>query len=519
MKLIPSIPKVTNSPAERKVFDRLGSTFSENDDYVAYHSLGLASHYYKKIAEADFVVVGPAGVLVIEVKGGGVRCSNGKWLTVGKSASISINDPFEQVKSAMYTIKTYLEKMAIYLPNGAFGYGVVFPDVFFNQVSIEWTKETVCDARGIRKFETWISRLFDYWRGKSDYSELLSIDQLQTVQHALRPNFEFVNSLFNDLSKLSETAITLTEEQYLFLDIASANKRVICSGAAGTGKTLLALELARRLSSESRQVLFLCKSGWLRHYLSTKVTSQNLIFSTIDSVHLDMRRSYIDIYDALIVDEGQDLFEEGFPSLIDQVIKDGCENGEWYIFHDIDNQAGLLRQADNKTLEYLISCRPAEVPLRVNCRNTLNILNEVQSKLKLDMGVLGMGIGPKVRRFVCSMENSHMVLVDVLRELAHEGVLSSSITILSPKTFECSSVYRAIPLLDFEIIQLDEYSVRNFPISQIGFSEIKHFKGLENEVVVVVDLATPSCFSGNKLAEYYVAMTRARGLLCTLWAN
>ncbi|HEC04793.1 MAG TPA: nuclease, partial [Thiothrix sp.] len=63
------------------------------------------------------------------------------------------------------------------------------------------------------------------------------------------------------------------------------------------------------------------------------------------------------------------------------------------------------------------------------------------------------------------------------------------------------------------------YSIRNFPISNISFSEIKNFKGLENEVILLIDFpkqenATPM----ESKVLHYVAMTRARSLLCVFWS-
>jgi hypothetical protein len=81
------------------------------------------------------------------------------------------------------------------------------------------------------------------------------------------------------------------------------------------------------------------------------------------------------------------------------------------------------------------------------------------------------------------------------------------------------SVTSSLPLNIKETIQeLDDYSVRNFPLNKITFSEIKKFKGLENEVILLVDLPSPTQLNqtDNKTL-HYVGMSRARGLLCLFW--
>ena len=53
------------------------STF--DDSGVALHSLNLPFHQYKEWAEIDFVIVSRFGVMLLEVKGGGVECRDGIW--------------------------------------------------------------------------------------------------------------------------------------------------------------------------------------------------------------------------------------------------------------------------------------------------------------------------------------------------------------------------------------------------------------------------------------------------------
>ena len=60
----------TSSEAERRIFDHIRS--ETPDSWVALHSLGLTRHRRKPWAEADFVVVTPNGIFVLEVKGGAV---------------------------------------------------------------------------------------------------------------------------------------------------------------------------------------------------------------------------------------------------------------------------------------------------------------------------------------------------------------------------------------------------------------------------------------------------------------
>jgi len=292
----------------------------------------------------------------------------------------------------------------------------------------------------------------------------------------------------------------------------------LCSGGAGTGKTFLAAELARRMASEDKNIALVCKSNWLKRYLETRIQNEFVTISTIDSVKLDMRRSGINIYDVLIVDEGQDLFDFDDIEILDEVVEGGLENGEWYIFHDVNNQAGLFIDTKTEILELLESYTPAKIPLVTNCRNSEQILKKVQDSLHLDMGNKGTGTGPKVHE-AFDVDNNGEVLRKEIDNMLKGGVAPGSITILSPLSYEVSSVPLLPEKMKKNIVKLDDYSVRSFPIPEISFSEIKNFKGLENEVIIVIDLVKPDDIKDNNKVEHYVAMSRARALLSVVWID
>jgi DNA replication protein DnaC len=103
------------------------------------------------------------------------------------------------------------------------------------------------------------------------------------LKQYLRPEFEVVEPLHVKLSQIEDIAVKLTEDQYMYLDIVAANSRVLCSGGAGTGKTFLAAELARRMASNDKNIALVCKSNWLKRYLETRIQNEFITISTIDT--------------------------------------------------------------------------------------------------------------------------------------------------------------------------------------------------------------------------------------------
>ena len=522
MQLIPNSPYKTDSKAEYRVFDKLRESFIDDNRYLAFHSLNLTMHETKKFGEADFVIVCEFGIFVLEVKGGSVRVKNDVWCTINRNnKEYRIQNPFKQAESALHAIKNEiqdsnnLEQLRLKIP---IGYGVIFPDVEWKQHSSEWDKHIICDTKKMRNFESWLKDFFSYWQNRPGNNHKLSVENIAALKQFLRPDFELIEPLYSKLSKLEKAAVKLTEDQYKYLDIVAANNKVLCSGGAGTGKTFLAIELSRRMAGENKKIILICKSNWLRRYLETKIINEFVTISTIDSSKVDMRRSRIDEYDILIVDEGQDLFNIDDMDILDSILKGGLKNGEWYIFHDSNNQSGLFSKINSEVLKTLKTYKPAKIPLTINCRNSEPILKKVQDRLNLDMGNKGTGKGPKVIEIINSNFNDSNNLQNEINKMLKNGITPGAITILSPFSYEESSLFSLSEKTKKNIIKLDDYSIRSFPLSKISFSKIKNFKGLENEVIIVIDLDNPKTINNDfNKTNHYVAMSRARGLLCIIW--
>ena len=520
MRMIPSSPCETGSQAEKRVFERLRRAF--DDRYVACHSLKPTRHPRKRFPEIDFVICGPEGLYVLEVKGGGVACHGGVWRyedRYGRTAE-SQEGPFRQAEGALHGL---MESLRARLPAGVvdcftIGYGVVFPDCDWRGEGAEWDPAMLADKRASRDLEGWLRRLFTYWRGRCGRDSSPDEGALRTLQEYLRPEVDVPSSqadvpLFDQVEDARRRVERLTEDQMRMADVAEVNPRVLCAGGAGTGKTFLAERLARRWAGAGAHVALVCRSPWLRHFLAARLSMPGLTVSLIDGVRLDCRRAGLTCFDALIVDEGQDLFEMSCLETLDEVLAGGLKAGRWCWFHDLNNQS-LTHRFEQDAREYLESLDPARMPLRINCRNTRVILEWIQDELDADLGVRGAGAGPAVRcQTAASRRDSAERAAREIAELVDVGGLApGSVTILSPFALADSSIAEMPVGAACRVRRLDEYSMRSLPVDTVGFARIDEFKGLENEAIVVVDLPTPNA-GDPYMAAQYVAMSRARSVL------
>ncbi|MCC6143884.1 MAG: NERD domain-containing protein [Candidatus Hydrogenedentes bacterium] len=516
MRLIPSQPLDNRSRAELRVFDSLRAAFAgpSQSDWFAMHSLNVPQHEYKRFGEIDFVVCGPDGLFVLEVKGGGVSCHDGVWETRNRAGQTDHlkESPFRQAESALHgLLKKRLPTSAI--AELVVGYGVVMPDVQGLPESAEWDRATLADARDCRQFERWLEKLIAHWRAKVHRKPTATPDQLRLLQQYLRPDFEAVKSLHRSAHEIEERIARLTEDQLDLLDIVEENERVICSGGAGTGKTMLAQELAKRWSAAGKQVALACHSPWLKTCLE-KSAAPGVTVTLADSIHVTARRAGIEKFDALIVDEGQDLLNLDSLSRLDDALRGGIEKGRWCFFHDRNNQSGLCGEYSPEAYEYLSSVAPARVPLKTNCRNTLPVLQCIQDALKADLGTAAVGDGPAVREFIVSSEGDavHALQSELNTLVNKDGFDPSEIVVLSPRTLHQSCAASLAGAKHPRITELDSYSPRGPGGGAIGFAQVDNFKGLESPVVVLVDLPSP-CMDSPSRALHYVGMSRARALL------
>ena len=253
------------------------------------------------------------------------------------------------------------------------------------------------------------------------------------------------------------------------VDVVEENPRVICVGGAGTGKTFLAERLAQRWAEAGMQVVLVCRSPWLKHFLASRLSMPGITVALMEGVLLDCRRAGLTRFDAAIVDEGQDLLDVDSVQTLDRVLDGGLHAGRWSWFQDL-NQS-LFPACDTQAKNFLFASDPVRVPLRTNCRNTRIILEWIQEALDADVGVKGAGAGPEVRLRTApdGRESAALIALEIV-ELVDQGHLAP------------------------------------------GFAKIDEFKGLENDAIIVADLPDP-ILTGDKSVAHYVAMSRARSVL------
>lgn len=555
-RMIPPACAATTPAGERDLFNKLRDD-PDTSGWVVLHSLDLKKHQSKIEGELDMVVLVPGlGVLCIEVKGCDVSRQDGKWIYPYET---SLEGPFKQASKAMHSLRAYVVSRDSSLAGLLFFSAAVFTRVDFDEQSPEWHPWQYINRRLFvrRPISLNITTILqcahehiasragrNSWYNENDSAP--TDGQIRKMVSLLRANFEYAVSPRSDLENLEQLICRYTEEQFDALDLLEDNRRVVFKGPAGTGKTLLALETARRAVAEGKKILLLCYNALLGDWLKAETASfsvdptalrcgtfhgllveisgekpakganseywrKDLPTSVSDRL-LDDGRTW-PTYDMLVVDEAQDLLEEDYLDVLDLLVKGGLAGGHWAFFGDFERQAIFLSEGGGgakQALEHLFKRAPGQVnfSLRINCRNAEPIAETL---------ALTSGLSPGYKRVLHDIEGSAVdplfygspaeqekCLAAALLDLK-EILKASEIVVLSMRNDEFSCAGNA---------STEQIGARLVPIRQvkdmqsIPFASIHAYKGLEAPAVIITDIE--SLDQDRTRALLYVGMSRAR---------
>jgi hypothetical protein len=200
---------------------------------------------------------------VIEVKGGGIIRDGTGWFSIDSGHHRHpIDDPFEQAKRSAKALSYRLQQ------EGSFGlkigHAVIFPD---SDTRTETLRDKPAglvswldDMERLRPRLTLALESFDGTATLSDIGAAVRIlDGIDPCQVDVRFG-ALIGGVKRHITKL-------TEEQFWKLGNLKHIHRAAISGGAGTGKTVLALELARGRAAEGDTTLLLCYNEELGRYL------------------------------------------------------------------------------------------------------------------------------------------------------------------------------------------------------------------------------------------------------------
>ncbi|MGJ5912119.1 NERD domain-containing protein [Staphylococcus equorum] len=517
------------SRGEKILYEKFKSL---SDDFYIFHSMHIPvkTDGYLLDKEFDYIVFNPHyGILCIEVKSGNIICENGrikqqKSMNIGTKENDGYKyiDPLAQIRNAKYQLIAELKRN---YPKGFTSYAinscVWFTDINKKNTSGELPINYRLYKRTLWKddidnIEETLISIFKNQQVKKKYKEK-NESAINTVLNTIAPHFSAIVPM-NELFQLhKEVFKAMTLNQMEAMKMFEENKVVLVEGMAGTGKSILALERAKNLSKRNEDTLIICFNRFLKEYFVNYIDKyasgikvmnlHNLYYyhnksyckKLTKEVQIDLLKTILSNIDDfpfsnIIIDEAQD-FSYEILDLFYNIVKE--KSGNFYAFYDINQ-----KHNDNNSDKWLLEFEAPRCKLFNNCRNTVEI-TETISKLNLIEKTTSKyevrGMYPQLY-----IQDNPVVLIDKLKEkisyYKSEGIDYKDMVILSLNSS----------------LELDEKRFEGLNVSikekdnHILLTTVRKFKGLEAEVVFIIDIPD-SIFDNEKEKNlFYIALSRAR---------
>ena len=493
--------------AEREVYRQLELVL--DDSWSVYYSKpwwGISKTGAEEDGEADFIVAHPGkGVLFLEVKGGGVGYDpkTDHWISKDSNGiRHRIKDPVQQAMKCKHKLLRKFQS-----GNGwprhrvRLRHGVVFPDCESRVSDLigNYERELFCCATEFRdRFACWLNRRLASHVGNQNDAEvgpgtsgIAKIDA--TIAAPARLTVPLHRQLTADIARQDEL---LTGAQLNAIMSIEAFPRAVVEGAAGTGKTVIACELAVRYAKAGLSTLLCCLSEALATSLKRRIPPlRNLDVLTLSEVEAAVTRNELLKKNAVIIDEGQDVDWQQWEFLERLVATDG-------IFRVLfDTNQAVYRARDDLETRLQAFC----FPLRLNLRNTKRVAEITE---KLYRGPLIACAGPEGRRAIF-LEVAGAAALDKVLEVVGElvgnqNIPPDEIAVLVPDAKVASAMRSKLCIARMKATD----AIAAEPKSVI-VEAIARFKGLEAAIVVVL----ADRITANNTELSYVAVSRARALL------
>lgn len=537
------VPK--HPPSEKTVFKILKKA-KKTSDWVIFHSFKVSkSPKTKNPRDIDFLILIPKyfSIICLEAKGGSYYIRHGQWY-LDKSTTPEDESPPEQAENAMWALKKKYEKYFQDSSLLSIGCAVVF--THGNVVG----KLPACLPEIIGRSVAYnpkalVKRLMDYadkmrrWKVRSELKQKKNREEAQKAWDNIERDLNSTATITNrpemvhrvELDTLSTELVDLTDDQIEGLEkiLLDENKHIVINGAAGTGKTVLAMELATRHCEDGESVALLCSNPflssrfvqWARRLSISRDgkivagTPATLPFRVFEGTYYNkhddrlkkwpelegsLKLGYLSdglipfinetvedlkhvepdgIFDYLIVDEAQNLCTEEFLKLMDALLKGGLAEGRWSMFGDFDNQEIVsshktkMKALDDRGLHW------TTVKLTTNCRNTHEIAESVAKVANVISHPISGVSGPMVQfEYFTSTEDLENQLDSLVDSLIEREFLSEQIILLTSGVedeFDVKSRYGG-------------WKLRNISISETKGARMSEDK---ESILSVSDASTP----------------------------
>ena len=531
-----------NEFAEKKVFAALENLKNKFD--IFYHKKLV--DFQRIPCEIDFVIMDRnKSILLMEVKGGPITFKDGVWRSYE-----TVIDPLEQIEKSK---RKFINKY--WLSNNILvDHCLCFPDSDLDSYPDSVLEYQIITKSHFHNLEEVLKTSFKKSRAHLAKTlvhtpEILSTGDYSRILKKIEGQVKYHIPLSAKVELEDNRIKELTEGQYSVYECCMENNRIIVNGVAGSGKTILALKIAKEYYEDGANVLFLCynimlgqtlknecdaikkkskrpdncliaddchgflgeviKDKGIYDFIGPKSTREekNLFYEMEVPIKMEeeIESGLIasGVYDILIIDEAQDFNEYMLAPLFHLVKPDGK------IILLKDDRQILFNQNLIPDFDSFFKLR-----LNKNLRNTKVILKYINNKLQLDLFINkenpdGEPVVEKIFKDNAALLNEMSLKINQL--VKNEKIDPNDITIIYPeKLREEHCLHQIEKIGSLDLMELTDSLVRKK--NTIYKTRITKFKGLDSGFLFLpnIELFTIGSIEDNYI---YTVLTRARNRL------
>ena len=520
-----------------------------DDEFTVFPNLSYLRGDDLANGEVDVLVTHRTlGFCFIEIKGGGVACgTDGVWTRTHRRRTKRLSKtPMEQVRghaeAIMEEIGPVLASAATH--GGADWDGVpwcwmlAFPRARVGNelyLTTDLPREVVIDSSDIVAAGARIRAVMEASAARMKRKHVSPEAWARAIEAALHPRLCLAPDLGGEIDAARRKVVRLDARQRTIIECVEDNDRFRVHGPAGTGKSLLALETARRWARDrDREVLLLCFNKMLRArhestvaawpVASGRVTVTHfhaLVFEAREALGLDAlppkgatrdeqrafweeiappsiaeaaERGLIPKFDALVVDEAQDLAEDWWLYLAMVLRKP--DTGPLVAFYD---PAQTLYNRPSAVPEDLFTLR-----LHENYRNPRAVVQALAALSDGELRPHPQASEGEPLRVYRSLGPAKLLrkLEELVEGYLQDDVRPEEMVILGPRSRRNSSLQGVERIAGLEVADVLEAQE-----GRLLYATVPAFKGLDAPVVFFIDVDSESerCDAGVR----YVGASRA----------